>query len=44
MDNGRIVETGQHAALLAAGGLYARLYSLGLGGNTNTTEDIAAAL
>ncbi len=32
MDGGRIVETGAHASLLAAGGLYARLYTMGLGG------------
>ncbi|MBP9927778.1 MAG: ATP-binding cassette domain-containing protein, partial [Rhodoferax sp.] len=32
MDGGRIVETGAHASLLAAGGLYARLYNMGLGG------------
>ena len=28
MDGGRIVETGTHAALMARGGLYARLASL----------------
>ncbi len=31
MDAGRIVETGNHTELLAAGGHYARLYQLGLG-------------
>jgi len=39
MDNGRIVETGRHAALLAAGGLYARLYRLGLGGSAHAAEE-----
>ena len=28
MDAGRVVEQGPHAALLAAGGLYARLHAL----------------
>ena len=28
MDQGRIVEQGTHAALLAAGGLYARLHAM----------------
>lgn len=32
MDGGRIVEMGAHASLLAADGLYARLYNMGLGG------------
>jgi subfamily B ATP-binding cassette protein MsbA len=28
MDRGRIVEQGTHAALLSAGGLYARLHAM----------------
>ena len=32
MDAGRIVQTGDNASLLSAGGLYARLYNMGLGG------------
>jgi ATP-binding cassette, subfamily B, bacterial MsbA len=28
MENGRIVEQGPHAQLLAAGGLYARLHAM----------------
>ncbi len=32
MDHGRIVETGSHAALLAAGGTYARLWKRQSGG------------
>jgi len=33
LDRGRIVETGPHAALLAAGGLYARLYRIQFAGD-----------
>jgi len=32
LDDGRIVEAGSHAALLAAGGLYARLWARQSGG------------
>ena len=32
LDDGRIVEQGSHAALLAAGGLYARLWARQSGG------------
>ena len=32
MDRGRIVETGTHAELIAAGGLYARLWARQTGG------------
>ncbi len=37
LDGGRIVESGTHGALLAAGGAYARLYSAGF-------EDLSAAI
>ena len=44
MEAGRIVETGPHASLLQADGLYARLYSLGLGnGSDNSAETSASA-
>jgi ATP-binding cassette, subfamily B, bacterial MsbA len=39
MEAGRIVETGHHAALLAAEGVYARLYQMGLGGETPSPAD-----
>jgi ATP-binding cassette, subfamily B, bacterial MsbA len=39
MEAGRIVETGHHAALLAAEGVYARLYQMGLGGETPSIAD-----
>lgn len=39
MDAGRIVETGHHAGLLAAEGVYARLYQMGLGGETSAPAD-----
>ncbi len=43
MDNGRIAESGRHASLLEADGLYARLYSLGLGNPVTPLQDTAAA-
>jgi ATP-binding cassette subfamily B protein len=42
MDHGRIVERGDHATLLAAGGLYARLYEQQF--RTAETEEAAARL
>jgi len=38
LDHGRVVETGSHAELIAAGGLYARLWAL----QTADDEDLAA--
>ncbi|MBU6444947.1 MAG: ABC transporter ATP-binding protein/permease [Alphaproteobacteria bacterium] len=38
MDRGRIVESGNHAQLLAKGGLYARLYSHGLAETQEAAE------
>lgn len=43
MENGRLAEVGQHGTLLAANGLYARLYSLGLGDPAATSSDDVAA-
>ncbi|MFN6978762.1 MAG: ABC transporter ATP-binding protein, partial [Gemmobacter sp.] len=42
MDEGRIVEEGSHAALLALGGLYARYWARQSGGFLGTDEPIAA--
>lgn len=41
MDRGRIVEQGSHAALLAQGGLYARLHQQGFPPSLPTTPEIA---
>jgi len=43
MDAGRIVEQGSHADLLAAGGLYARLWSHQSGGFLGEQADDAIA-
>jgi ATP-binding cassette, subfamily B, multidrug efflux pump len=43
MDAGRIVEQGDHASLLAAGGLYARLWAHQSGGFLGETVDEAVA-
>ena len=44
MDAGRIVEEGTHAQLLAAGGLYARLWAHQSGGYLGEEEeDLATA-
>jgi len=37
LENGRVIETGQHAALVARGGLYAALVGT-RGGQTNGVE------
>jgi ATP-binding cassette subfamily B multidrug efflux pump len=42
MDHGRIVETGSHAALLAAGGTYARLWKRQSGGFHGTDARLSA--
>jgi len=42
MDQGRIVEEGDHATLLARGGLYARLWAHQSGGFLIEDEDDAA--
>ena len=47
MDRGRIVETGDHASLIAQGGLYARLWAHQSGGflgdEADEDEQVAAA-
>jgi ATP-binding cassette subfamily B protein len=43
MDQGRIVEDGNHAALLAKGGLYARYWNRQSGGFIGTDDDVKAA-
>jgi len=45
MEDGRIVESGRHAELLARGGAYARLYSLQFSddaGTPDAPEDLRA--
>jgi ATP-binding cassette subfamily B multidrug efflux pump len=42
LDNGRIVETGSHAALLARNGVYARLWHRQSGGFTPALANVAA--
>jgi ATP-binding cassette subfamily B multidrug efflux pump len=44
LDQGRIVEQGSHAELLAAGGLYARLWSHQSGGFLGEEEEDAAEM
>jgi ATP-binding cassette subfamily B multidrug efflux pump len=39
MDQGRIVETGTHQSLLAAGGIYARLWTHQSGGFLSNVDD-----
>jgi ATP-binding cassette subfamily B multidrug efflux pump len=39
MDQGRIVETGTHQSLLAAGGIYARLWTHQSGGFLSDVDD-----
>jgi len=41
MDHGRIVETGDHASLLAQGGIYARLWAHQSGGFLGEEADDA---
>jgi ATP-binding cassette subfamily B multidrug efflux pump len=42
MDQGRVIETGTHADLLAQGGLYARLWARQSGGFLDVTEEALA--
>jgi ATP-binding cassette subfamily B protein len=43
MDGGRIVETGTHASLVAAGGLYARLARLQFEAGQDAAETMATS-